>query len=369
MTLIKKFIFSIFILSTPYNSKAAMTTVQPIDVFSSETLLQINQASSASGPDHSIIKGRHGYTHYVVDGYSTSRKLVILSHGIGTSQRMYQDLVNRLVDSGFSTLRYDFFGHGYSKYDGDMWFDYTPDVFVDQLEDVLDHVTAGDGKYKEQCLTAIVGHSTGALAAIHSVDRWAMEGANERAIPKIVLLAPALWANKPFVAKVADKIPRLMTFLFKNIKLVKNLIGESYIENMNSAFASDESTGKYIYDTKKRSMTDEYRRLFGSVKGVNEHPFLAAGIVGINGHMIRGDLLSGHRKTFLKVLEKSKTDTLFVWGSLDCSVPIKDHVETVRKWEMDHDSLKLTVADGLGHELLCENSGMIADHILPFLQG
>lgn len=174
------------------------------------------------------------------------------------------------------------------------------------------------------------------------------------------------------MAKVADKIPRLMTVLFKHIKLVKNLIGKAYIENMDSAFAFDESTGKYIYDTIKRSATSENERLFGFVKGVNEHPFLAAGIAGINNHILRGDLLSGHRETFLKVLKKSegqKTDTLVVWGSLDCTVPIKDHVETMRKWEMDHDSLKLTVADGLGHELLFENSDMVADLILPFLQG
>lgn len=353
-----------------------MTTVPPSEVFSSSELLQVNQAENKTGPSGSIFKGRHGYTHYVLDGCESSQSLVVLSHGIGTSQQMYQDVANRLNKDGFSTLRYDFFGHGYSKFDdrdqggdGNIWFDYTPELFVDQLEDLLDHVIADDGEYSKQSLTAIVGHSTGALVAIHAVDRWTAEGHKKRSLPKIVLLSPALWANKPVVARIADKIPRLMTFLFKSFNLAKAVVGKSYIENMDVAFSRDESTGKFIHESTKKGCESANKRLFGLIDGVKEHPFLAASVVGINGYTIRGDLLAGHRKTFLDVLNKvreHKTKILFVWGKLDRSVPFKDHIETVNEWERDHDNLELVVPE-IGHECVSENSDIVTNCILRFL--
>ena len=200
---VESVIFCILVIASPLYSKQAMTTVEPSKVFSNSELFQINEADNKAGPDGSIHKGRHGYTHYVVDRHENSRKLIVLSHGIGKSQSIYQEFSNHLIDSGYSTLRYDFFGHGYSKFDntdqgGDsgIWFEYEPNVFVDQLEDLLDHVTAEDGECREHTLTAIVGHCTGGVVAIHAADRWSTEGAKNRSLPKIVLLSPALWASK-----------------------------------------------------------------------------------------------------------------------------------------------------------------------------
>jgi len=376
---VESVIFCILVIASPLYSKQAMTTVEPSKVFSNSELFQINEADNKAGPDGSIHKGRHGYTHYVVDRHENSRKLIVLSHGIGTSQSMYQELSNNLVDSGYSTLRYDFFGHGYSKFDntdqgGDsgIWFEYEPKVFVDQLEDLLDHVTAEDGECREHTLTAIVGHSTGGAVAIHAADRWSTEGAKNRSLPKIVLLSPALWASKPLVARIADKIPGLMQFLMHRFKVVKDLVGKACIENMEVAFSKNESTGRFIYETIKEREASANMRRFGFVEGVAEHPFIAGAIFSTNRYMLSTDLQPCHREILLKVLKKPgeyKTEVLFVWGNLDRVVPFKDNIETVFTWEKNHDNLECVVLESVGHECLFENSDAVFGCIVPFVQG
>ena len=42
------------------------------------------------------------------------RKLAVCAHGIGTNLGLYTALTARLVDAGYTVLRYDYFGHGWS---------------------------------------------------------------------------------------------------------------------------------------------------------------------------------------------------------------------------------------------------------------
>lgn len=73
------------------------------------------------------------------DGTTGGKGMIILGHGIGTSLTIFDELSLILIQSGFSVLRYDYFGHGYSRYIADednseggidMWMKYTPDMFV-----------------------------------------------------------------------------------------------------------------------------------------------------------------------------------------------------------------------------------------------
>ena len=106
---------------------------------------------------------------------------------------VYEIITTELVNSGFKVLRYDFYGHGYSKHGGDeTFFKYDTDVFVDQLEDVLEHVEKEEGVQA----AAICGHSTGGNLCIAANYRWSKEGSKRAVAPKMILIAPALYAKK-----------------------------------------------------------------------------------------------------------------------------------------------------------------------------
>ena len=123
---------------------------------------------------------------------------IVLSHGLGTSVRVYHQLAAILVDDGYTVLRYDFYNHGYSKYAGGLfgngvWIKYTlVDLFVDQLEDLLLHVCAG----KKVTVVGIVGHSTGGVVAVASNARWRTQEAKRDVIPSVVLANPAFFLFK-----------------------------------------------------------------------------------------------------------------------------------------------------------------------------
>lgn len=172
------------------------------------------------------------------------------------------------------------------------------------------------------------------------------------------------------MARVADAIPGTLTFLMKKIPPARMIIGDSYMEAGEIAFAKCPETKETIYPMEEQQKKDRDNILFGNVKGREGHPFLAASILGINCHTLREDLLPGHRDSFLNVLEKSgerEPNVLWVWGNLDATVPFEDNVEEVQKWEDNFSNLKLSVQDRLGHELFFENSKQIADVAIPFL--
>ena len=89
-------------------------------------------------------------------------------------------------------MRYDYYGHGYSKYgDGGkhLFFAYDPDMFVDQLDDLLDHIEKEEGVHP----AAICGHSTGGVVCVAANDRWSKKGSKRGIVPKIILISPAFY--------------------------------------------------------------------------------------------------------------------------------------------------------------------------------
>ena len=125
------------------------------DVFDASEQAVLTTVWDEQGPEGKFVKGRHGYTHYVVDGGEEGASasttgarggLIILAHGVGTSSHMYRSLARFLVTAGYTVIRYDFFGHGYSKLDTpNIWIPFEPDMYIDQVEDILTVVNGGGG--------------------------------------------------------------------------------------------------------------------------------------------------------------------------------------------------------------------------------
>ena len=352
--------------------------VDPNDVFKPQEITTLttvwkddNVWKEDNGPEGKFLKGRHGVTHYIVDRRNNKNKskkgMVILCHGLGQSLKMYKEFSDMLVKDGFAVLRYDYFGHGYSKFGGrDIWIKYTPDVFVNQLEDLIDFVT----KEEKEEIVAFVGHSNGGVVGISANYRWNSDSTNKRKlIPKLILANPAIYASKPLLARIADRIPTVLRTLMKVIPPARVLVADNYMDTIVIAFGKNDN-GDYFYPEAYQAAMDSNKRLFGKVKGIKKHPFLEGAILGISSYNIRMDFLP---KYVAQLAELSKRDSSteqkihFVWGNKDVVVPYKENVEEIEKLASSSDILTLDVLDDIGHENFLENTSAFAKVVLPTL--
>jgi pimeloyl-ACP methyl ester carboxylesterase len=190
------------------------TSVSVVDVSRVFQASELSQVTSSYGeanakPQGLFIQGRHGYTHLIIDEPPSHvnpiendkyGNCIVMAHGLGTSATAYSDLAAHMTSLGYFVVRYDYFGHGYSKFNGpDMWLEYSPDMLVDQVEDVIDYCTNNYTSHSLK-MAAFVGHSTGGILAIHASARWGRAISNStvpvRSMPRIILLSPAIWADK-----------------------------------------------------------------------------------------------------------------------------------------------------------------------------
>jgi pimeloyl-ACP methyl ester carboxylesterase len=356
--------------------------VQVTEVFTDEVLSTLTTVLNDEKPEGQFLKARNGFTHFKVDRVAETtsgdnKGMVVLVHGLGSSMKMFQKTADTLTTKGFVVLRYDFFGHGYSKHDDtskrdkdDIWFEYTTDVFVDQLEDLLDYVC----REEQVEVSAIVGHSIGGIVAISANHRWSQstEDSKRNAISKVILINPSIYAKKPLVAKIADSIPGFMTSMFKNIPFTRAAIGDGYLDANKIAFGINPDTKKYNFPESFQKVEDIILRLLGRVKGMNEHPFFAAALVAASSYFIPEKLLPVHRDRLSQLLQMHSVDkkikTLYLWGDLDVTVPYKENIEEIRKLEeKNKDILTLETLTGFSHECFWEDNAAITQAMLPFL--
>merc|ERR1712232_206055 len=115
-----------------------------------------------------------------------------------------------------------------------MWMHYEKDMFLEQLNELLNHVLA-----PAEPIDLWVGHSTGAIIGVFAAF------SKDHPIRDLALISPAFWANKPLIARVADKIPNFMHGLVKSVGPLKKLPQDAYLENNDVAFGKDGD--EYLY--------------------------------------------------------------------------------------------------------------------------
>ena len=354
-------------IAPPSVSPPRLVDVQ--DVLTPTELSDLTTVFQDDKPEGKFLLGRHGSTHFIYERNNNKNKgMVILGHGLGASLKNFKPFADILLKNGFSVLRYDIFGHGYSKYNGeDMWIKYTPDMFVDQLEDLVDFVC----EQEKDDVVAFIGHSNGGVNGISANSRWTTEGSQRKAFPKLILVSPSIYAKKPILAQISDSIPQVMISLMKTIPPMKALIGDNYLELMKEVFGKDSENNEYNFPEAFQANMDNNLRLFGRVEGVKEHPFRAAAILGVSSYNIPGALLPLHQENFKKLLQMdgdNKTKNLFVWGDLDISVPYKLNIDKIQTLAEENDNLSLKVLQNLSHEIFMEDASAVATAVLPFLE-
>ena len=127
----------------------------------------------------------------IISGVVKSKKgMVFLSHGLGSLMNVYEKLDVKLVQDSFSVLKYNNF---------DKWVKYTPNLCVDQSEDLIGHVN----EEEKEDVVGFVGHSNGGGVGISTNFRWGSNESNRRVILKLALTldTPGIYAKKTFHSK------------------------------------------------------------------------------------------------------------------------------------------------------------------------
>jgi pimeloyl-ACP methyl ester carboxylesterase len=93
----------------------------------------LDDDARASAPGQ-FIRLSDGMVHYQLSG-NPDEPLVVLVHGFSTPSYIWDPTYQTLINSGFSVLRFDLYGRGYSDRPE---LDYNLDLFVNQLDELLD---------------------------------------------------------------------------------------------------------------------------------------------------------------------------------------------------------------------------------------
>uniref|UniRef100_A0A0G4FM18 Serine aminopeptidase S33 domain-containing protein n=1 Tax=Chromera velia CCMP2878 TaxID=1169474 RepID=A0A0G4FM18_9ALVE len=124
---------------------------------------------------------RRGATNFVVDGQTLPKdqppgRTIVCLHGLNANLSQYEKVAQGFVQMGFTVVRFDLFGHGLS--DSPRGSSYTPQLFMDQLDDLLSHLEV------TQKIT-LIGFSMGGFISTNYAVL------NPQRIDRLVLLAPA----------------------------------------------------------------------------------------------------------------------------------------------------------------------------------
>lgn len=235
----------------------------------------------------SFIQLSDGFTHYELSNPEVEQSVVFV-HGFSVPYFIFDPTFEFLTRSGFRVLRYDLFGRGFSDRPERR---YTLDLFVHQLDDLLDSL-------KLKGLVSLVGLSTGGpIVAAFTL------GSPGR-VDKLVLIDPIGAAPLPFAP--ALKVAALP------------FVGEALL----SLVKSDQPFGKIVSRIFGREAIGEFRSRY--IVQMKFKGFRRALLSSV-----RNGVLNPCRENYERLGKMDKPVLLF-WGRQDPTVPFR-HSRDLRK--------------------------------------
>ena len=155
-----------------------------------------------------------GTTHYEYT-YGPEKPLVILIHGFSVPYFIYDPTVPALEDAGFSVLRYDLYGRGFSDRPET---DYDLDLYLTQLNDLLIHLEVDQPLH-------LVGLSQGAPVAAAFANR------NSARVASLTLIDPLIRQ-----VKSSDILPMGISLIgeyFARVALVPHILPASQPKDLH----------------------------------------------------------------------------------------------------------------------------------------
>lgn len=250
----------------------------------------------------SFVQLPDGFTHYELSdpfphpalgtplpvGEGTGVRVVVLVHGFSVPYFIYDPTFEFLTRAGFSVLRYDLFGRGYSDRPET---NYNIDLFVRQLGDLLDALGLTSP-------VTLVGLSTGGPITAAYTARFP-----ER-VNKLVLIDPV--GAKHFALGQALKV-LAMPFVGEAIIGLLGIRGMTRISSSEEAIRTyaDRLLPRYIAQMKYKG----FKRAILST--------------------IRNDMLGSFRPVYEQIGKMGKP-VLLLWGEHDHTVPFR-HSNTLQQ--------------------------------------
>ena len=238
------------------------------------------------------------------------------------------------------------------------WLKMDETVMLQQLEDVLDHATESPN----EAVPILIGHSTGGTLAILAARSTSFD---RRKIRRLVLVSPALWANKPLIARVADRAYNCMFSMLRcGFPGLSGAIRDAYIQNCDAAFAREPGTKAHRYETQYQ------KALVFNRKMLADHPYIIGGIAGITSYFLRADLFPRWRDALAEVATRKQADgsalqtVCLIFGEEDVVVDYRSPLLTDLK---KHAMITVSPLAKLGHESLYEDSAAVGRAALAFL--
>lgn len=353
--------------------KEPVREIVPVDKIYSEKELHILQKCLDDGGPHGrFLNERHGYTHFTIDGLGKgpSRKgLIVVCHGLGENLNDIQDYAQVLVKNGYAVLRYDYYGHGYSCADRDyLSLTYDVDTLIDQLEDVLTFVL---DETKEK-LVAIGGLSTGGLLSIKAKERWLENPSDPRfGVEKIILMTPAIFANKPILANFADYIPRTFLLMLQHSKTLRYISGNTFIKALKDAYGYDLDTHQSIDSNEQAKEVQLAQRLLGKAKDIKGNENFLMSVLNLSSYTLNHKMMKSHFESFGNLLRNDDNlEVLYLWGTLDSSVPFEKFHRHIHDLEHEYNKrLTFCPLQHLGHKLFQEDrkEQTMTDRVIAFM--
>ena len=255
------------------------------------------------GIEGDFIKLSNGYTHYELKG-AKNNKLVVLVHGNAAPLFSWDNNVDALTNEGFSVLRYDVYGHGFS--DRPKLRKYDREFYDKQLYELVKILNITEPFY-------LVGTSQGGNIAAYFAAN------HPELVSKIAFLAPY------FDESVGQKGLAMFRSIIGDYML--SVIGDKMITNPQKVLHNDTKVDELRTKLEKQMHFKGKKRAF---------------IANVRGNSF--DNFGSHYQT----LSKSKIPVLLTWGENDISIP-KESMERMKKLFCNIEYREIKHASHLAH--------------------
>ncbi|EZG88354.1 putative alpha/beta hydrolase [Gregarina niphandrodes] len=283
---------------------------------------------------HSLFKGSLGITHYKLEGPEDG-ELVIGFHGLNGTRSTWQGAAKDLIAIGYQVLTYDLYGHGLSScppFDVFGGYTYTPQFFVDQLDELLVHLKLQD----RSC--SLIAFSLGALIACSFACK------HMNLVLRLILVSPA---------GMLEHRPRSISAIMTCECLIPCspccvcrccFNRKSFMDRCSSDDCAS-GAAQVMWDRIMWNLFDKRGTIPAFLGAVTRLPIW-------NGHDI-------YRK-----LGRTGIAILLLWGSTDTVVPV--HIATTMLEELNN--CHLIVFPGCTHLLLSERANECTALVATFLE-
>jgi pimeloyl-ACP methyl ester carboxylesterase len=266
------------------------------------------------------VKLSDGVVHYAFAG-NEDAPAVVFVHGFSTPSFIWDQNINAVTEAGYSALRYDLYGRGYS--DRPRGIDYNADLFVRQLSELIEAVGIATP-------VTLVGVSMGGAISVIFAER------HPELVRALVLVDPA---GFPLEMPLTSKLVQIP------------VLGE-YLMRMVGGKAARDSIAKNFYDP---SLVPDFTKKF---EVQMEYVGFQAALLSTLRHMPLQDLEASYRK-----VGEVGMPVLLVWGKQDELIPF----ETSERVKTAIPQAELLAIDQAAHAPNYEKPEVVNPAILGFL--